>query len=112
MYNLRSELATATGLTELEVAGLSTAECDGGDGGEDAEALRQKIQKKETDLALERRSVFRDWLKNVFVDQAVISLFVSYIMATNPGSLFGGFSWFYSYNMYVLVTLSWRECFQ
>lgn len=99
MYNLRSELATITGLTDLEVAGLSTDECDGGAGGEDAQAIRDKISKKETDLTIERRSVFRDWLKNVFVGQAVISLGVSYIMATNPGSLFGGFSWFYVYNM-------------
>lgn len=99
LYNLRAELASATGLTDLEVAGLSTEECDGGGGGEDAEAIRQKISKKETDLAIERRSVFRDWLKNVFVGQAVISLGVSYIMATNPGSLFGGFDWYYSYNM-------------
>ena len=99
LYNLRADLATATGLVELEVAGLTTEECDGGGGGDDAQALREKIAKKETDLALERRSVFRDWLKNVFVAQAVISLGVSYIMATNPASLFGGFSWFYSYNM-------------
>ncbi len=88
-----------TGLMDLEVAGLITEECDGGGGGEEAEALRDKITKKEKDLALERRSVFRDWLKNVFIGQAVISLGISYIMATNPSSLFGGFDWFYSYNM-------------
>ena len=99
LYNLRSELATITGLTDLEVAGLSTEECDGGAGGEEAQKIRDKIAIKETDLALERRSVFRDWLKNVFVAQAVISLGVSYIMATNPASLFGGFGWFYVYNM-------------
>lgn len=99
LYNLRAELAEATGLTEFEVAGLTTEECDGGGGGEDAQAIRDKITKKETDLALERRSVFRDWLKNVFIGQAVISLGVSYVMATNPSSLFGGFDWFYSYNM-------------
>ena len=100
LYNLRANLAELTGLTELEnVAGLSTGECDGGGGGEEAQSVRDKIAKKETDLALERRSVFRDWLKNVFVGQAVISLGVSYIMATNPASLFGGFGWFYTYNM-------------
>ena len=99
LYNLRMELAQATGLADLEVAGLSTEECDGGGGDEAAQAIRDKISKKETDLALERRSVFRDWLKNVFVGQAVISLGVSYIMATNPSSLFGGFDWFYAYNM-------------
>ena len=83
----------------MEVAGLSTAECDAGGGGESADKIREKINKKETDLTIERRSVFRDWLKNVFVGQAVISLGVSYVMSTNPSSLFGGFNWFYSYNM-------------
>jgi hypothetical protein len=107
LYNLRLELATATNKKDeetgkiIEVAGLSTEECDGGGGGEEAEAIRAKISKKETDLALERRSVFRGWLKNIFVGQAVISFGVSYIMATNPKALFGGFDWFYSYNMCV-----------
>jgi hypothetical protein len=105
LYNLRSELAALTNQKDettgkiIEVAGLSTDECDGGGGGEEADAIRAKISKKETDLALERRSVFRDWLKNIFVGQAVISFGVSYIMATNPSALFGGFDWFYSYNM-------------
>ena len=99
LYNLRAQLAESTDLTDLEVAGLTTQECDGGGGGEDAQMLRDKIAKKESDLATERRSVFRDWLKNIFVGQAVISLGVSYIMATNPSSLFGSFDWFYSYNM-------------
>lgn len=99
LFNLRLELATMTGNGDLDVGGLSTAECDGGGGGEDADKVREKITKKETDLAIERRSVFRDWLKNVFIGQAVISLGISYVMATNPSSLFGGFGWFYSYNM-------------
>ena len=72
LYNLRLELASMTGNGELDIAGLSTAECDGGGGGEDADKLREKISKKETDLAIERRSVFRDWLKNVFVGQALL----------------------------------------
>jgi hypothetical protein len=105
LYNLRTELATVTNKVDedtgriIEVAGLSTEECDGGGGGEEADAVRSKIAKKETDLALERRSVFRGWLKNIFVGQAVISFGISYIMATNPKALFGGFDWFYSYNM-------------
>lgn len=99
LFNLRLELASLTGNSDLEVAGLSTEECDGGGGGDEADKIRAKISKKETDLAIERRSVFRDWLKNIFVGQAVISLGVSYVMATNPSALFGGFSWFYSYNM-------------
>jgi hypothetical protein len=99
LYNLRSDLASMTGNTDMEVAGLTTAEIDGGGGGEDAVAIREKIKKKETDLALERRSVFQGWLKNIFLGQAVISLALSYVMATNPSSLFGGFGWFYTYNM-------------
>eukprot|EP00980_Cylindrotheca_fusiformis_P027974 scaffold22575_cov141-Cylindrotheca_fusiformis.AAC.5 len=99
LYNLRLELATMTGNDDLDVAGLTTDECDGGGGGDSADQVRTKITKKEADLAIERRAVFRDWLKNIFVGQAVISLGISYIMATNPSSLFGGFDWFYSYNM-------------
>lgn len=99
LFNLRLEIASLTGNADLDVAGLSTEECDGGGGGEEADKIRAKISKKETDLVIERRSVFRDWLKNIFIGQAVISLGVSYVMATNPSSLFGGFSWFYSYNM-------------
>jgi len=103
LFNLRVELASLTGNADLEVAGLSTAEIDGGGGGEEADKVREKISKKETDLAIERRSVFQGWLKNVFIGQAVISLGVSYVMATNPSSLFGGFSWFYSYNMDISI---------
>jgi hypothetical protein len=104
LYNLRSDLASMTGNNSTDIsmevlAGLTTAEIDGGGGGEDADAIREKIKKKETDLALERRSVFQGWLKNVFLGQAVISLALSYVMATNPSSLFGGFGWFYTYNM-------------
>ena len=99
LYNLRVELASLTGNGELDIGGLSTAECDGGGGGEDAVAIREKISKKETDLAVERRSVFQGWLKNVFLAQAVISFGLSFVMATNPASLFGGFDWYYSYNM-------------
>ncbi|KAL3943698.1 MAG: hypothetical protein SGBAC_002243 [Bacillariaceae sp.] len=103
LFNLRLEIASLTGNADLDVAGLSTEECDGGGGGEEADKIRAKISKKETDLVIERRSVFRDWLKNIFVGQALISLGVSYVMATNPSSLFGGFSWFYSYNMDISI---------
>lgn len=99
MFNLRVELASLTGNSELDVGGLTTAECDGGGGGESADAVREKISKKEKDLALERRSVFQGWLKNVFLAQAVISFGLSYVMATSPASLFGGFDWYYKYNM-------------
>ena len=99
MYNLRAELASLTGKGEVEVAGLSTEECDGGGGGETAEEIRKKISKKEADLFVERRSVFRGWLKNIFLAQAILSFALSYVMATNPEQLFGGFDWFNSYNM-------------
>lgn len=101
LYSLRSELATLTGMEEgFEVAGLSTSECDGGDGGEEADEIRKKIATKETSLNTERRSVFRGWLKNVFLGQAVLSFFLSFVMVSDPGILFGNFGWFNSvYNM-------------
>ena len=107
LYELRQSLAAATGKqldAESEsVQFSSTEECDGGGGGADADVLREKIAKKERDLAMERRTVFRGWLKNVFVGQAILSFGLSYVMATNPSSLFGGFSWFYSYNMDISI---------
>lgn len=103
LYNLRSELATLTGKDDdFEVAGLSTAECDGGgaaDGDQVVDDIRASISKKEISVALERRSVFRGWLKNIFLGQAVLSLVLSFVMATNPEQLFGSFGWFHSYNM-------------
>ena len=101
LYNLRLELAQATGVTIEETQGLTTEVCDGGGGGEAAEAIRAKIDKKEKDLLIERRSVFRGWLKNVFLAQAVLSFGLSFVMATSPETLFGQFGWFQSYNMYV-----------
>lgn len=100
MYNLRMELASTTGVTTLETEGaLTTEECDGGGGGEEADVIRKSIAKKEADLTIERRSVFRGWLKNVFLGQAILSFALSWVMATNPESLFGGFSWYYNYQM-------------
>lgn len=105
LYNLRAALAEQTGqdIAPLEGKELTTELCDGGGGGDEAATLRKSISKKEADLTIERRSVFRGWLKNIFVGQAVISFAVSYVMATNPASLFGGFDWFYSYNMDVSI---------
>lgn len=99
LYNLRSELAALTGKGDLEVAGLLTEMCDGGGGGQETDDIRAKISKKEKDLAIERRSVFRGWLKNIFLIQAVLSLVLSYVMATDPAVLFDGYGWFHSYNM-------------
>jgi hypothetical protein len=99
LINLRSELASVTGKgTDLDIVNLSTEECDGGGGGESADKIRAKIQKKEKDLTIERRSVFRGWLKNIFLGQAILSLGISWFMATDPSILFGGFDWFNSVN--------------
>ena len=57
LYNLRLELASMTGNGELDIAGLSTAECDVGGGGEDAAKLREEIGKKETELDQHRLGV-------------------------------------------------------
>lgn len=108
LYNLRLSLAEATSQTidsEIPANKLTTEICDGGGGGDEAEEFRQKIQKKETDLTIERRSVFRGWLKNVFLVQAVLSFGLSYVMATNPASLFGSFGWYNMYNMDVSISV-------
>jgi len=70
---------------------------------EPLQALMKKINKKEDQLDIERRSVFRGWLKNIFLGQAVLSFFLSYVMATSPETLFGSFNWFYSYNMDISI---------
>ena len=80
LYQLREELENTTDQTAIE-------------------SINKSIDKKEGKLAIERRSVFRDWLKNIFVGQVVISFGVSYVMATNPSSLFGGFDWYYYNSM-------------
>jgi len=67
------------------------------------ESIAKSIEKKENKLSIERRAVFRDWLKNIFVGQAVISFGVSYVMATNPSSLFGGFDWYYYNSMDISI---------
>ena len=109
LYELREQLAVATGkdwqavLEEADGGAITTQAVDGGGGGADADAIRAKISKKEGDLAIERRAVFRGWLKNVFLVQAILSFGISYVMATNPSALFGQFGWFYSYNMDVSI---------
>jgi hypothetical protein len=107
LYNLRSQLADLTGksatVQEKAANKLTTEQCDGGGGGAEADKLRKTIDKKEKDLLIERRSVFRGWLKTVFIVQAALSFAVSYVMATDPASLFGSYGWFYSYNMDVSI---------
>lgn len=103
LYNLRNELASLTNqnldLTSTSSTSLTTAQCDGGGGGEEADAIRKTILKKEKDLNTERRAVFRGWLKNVFLGQALLSMALSWVMATNPDVLFGGFDWYKVQNM-------------
>lgn len=99
LFSLRGQLATTTGLGDIDVGELTTAECDGGGSSEEIDSIRKAIDKKEKKLLTERRSVFRGWLKNIFLGQAVLSFALSWVMATNPGALFGGFDWYYNYQM-------------
>jgi hypothetical protein len=107
LYAFRMQLAEWTGASlggaSNDPTSWTTEQCDAGGGGDQADELRAKIAKKEADLFVERRSVFRDWLKTVFLVQAVGSLGLSFVMATRPALLFGGFDWFYSYNMDISI---------
>jgi hypothetical protein len=96
LYTLRVNLAEQT---KQDISGiidtpLTTELADGGGGGEYADSLRKSITKKEASLTIERRSIFRGWLKNIFLGQAIISFGLSYVMATDPAALFGSFDWF------------------
>jgi len=97
LFSLRSELASLTGKIDVDVL-ESPDECDGGGGGQVAEDIRKKIEKKEKSLFVERKSVFRGWLKNVFLGQAILSFGISWLMVSNPDALFGNFGWYSSVN--------------
>ena len=56
--------------------------------------LRDSIEKAEKKLTIERRSLFRSYLRTVFYVQAVLSLGVSFVMVHSPDSLFGSFAWY------------------
>jgi hypothetical protein len=107
LYTLRASLAEETNqdISEITDGPLTTEMCDGGGGGEYADSLRKSITKKEASLTIERRSVFRGWLKNVFLGQAILSFGLSYVMATDPAALFGSFGWFNEkkYNMDISI---------
>lgn len=106
LYTLRLELAQNTNqeVDQTKGASLTTDECDDASiQTEIVQNLRNKIDKKEKDLLIERRSVFRGWLKNVFLGQAILSFLLSYVMATQPATLFGQFDWYYTYNMDISI---------
>jgi hypothetical protein len=95
LVNLRAELAVLTGNTQVtDFVGVTTSEVDNGGGGQEADRVRKLIEKKEKDLNMERRAVFRGWLKNVFLGQAILSLGLSWVMVNDPNILFGQFDWF------------------
>jgi len=77
LYNLRLELEE----TKVE---------------DDRISISSKIDKKETELSIERRSVFRGWLKNIFLGQAILSFLLSWVMVSDPSLLFGPFDWYQS----------------
>jgi len=103
LFNLRSELAYVTGKGIIDVTDMTTEDCDGGGGGEEADAIRKSIDKKEKSLLTERRAVFRGWLKQVFLVQAALSLVLSWVMVSNPASLFGGFDWYQTNNLDISI---------
>ncbi len=111
LYMYRTQLASLTGATipssDSVTSFLITENCDNGGGGVEAEEVRNIIQKKEADLLIERRSVFRNWLKNVFLVQAILSFGLSYVMASNSALLFGQYDWYLNpkYNMDISISV-------
>jgi len=94
LIDLRLQLAERTGVSitdtdMLSLRSLRSSSFDGGGGGEEADKIRRSIQKKEDSLFDEKKSVFRGWLKTVFLGQAALSFFVSLVMVTDPYLLFG-----------------------
>ena len=96
LVNLRLSLASLTNINvsvedadRIALRNLRSDEFDGGGGGEKADKIRKQISKKEDQLFDESKAVFKGWLKNVFLGQAVLSLAVSWIMVSDPALLFG-----------------------
>ncbi|GMH72945.1 hypothetical protein TrRE_jg9276 [Triparma retinervis] len=102
IVDLRLDLAYAVGRDVSELGGdISELRKlpddlfdDEGVDTEEAGKLRARLVKLRAKLNAERRSVFRGWLKDVFLIQAVLSFVLSFVMSTNPALLFGSFSWF------------------
>lgn len=61
---------------------------------EASEAIRTDLLKAEKKLNIEKRTVFRGWLKDLFLAQAILSFVLSFFMAFTPSTIFGGFSWY------------------
>ncbi|GMI45801.1 hypothetical protein TrCOL_g10947 [Triparma columacea] len=73
---------------------------------EDATKLRSKLSKLRQKLNGEKRSVFRGWLKDLFLAQAILSFILSFVMSTNPALLFGSFAWFNDPKLNMSVSIS------
>ncbi|GMH92581.1 hypothetical protein TrVE_jg14105 [Triparma verrucosa] len=61
---------------------------------EELVALREKLEAANKKLYIEKRTVFRGWLKDIFLVQAILSFVLSGVMVFSPETLFGGFGWY------------------
>ncbi|GMH60983.1 hypothetical protein TL16_g03162 [Triparma laevis f. inornata] len=57
-------------------------------------ALREKLEATNKKLYIEKRTVFRGWLKDIFLVQAILSFVLSGVMVFSPETLFSGFGWY------------------
>lgn len=60
----------------------------------EVEDIRREIDKLESQVSTEARTVFKGWLRNLFYGQAALTFALSGVMAFNPDLLFGGFGWY------------------
>ena len=104
LVDLRLELMDEVGLERpggegedlwVLVRSMTGSDCDvEGFESDVATALRGRLEETQRKIDAERRTVFRGWLKDIFLAQAVLSFLLSYFMAFEPGLLFGSFGWY------------------